>query len=30
MFVDLINARARRQVDDSLAAAKSKSALLQR
>ncbi|WP_219070751.1 beta-ketoacyl reductase, partial [Candidatus Mycobacterium methanotrophicum] len=30
MFADLINARARRQVDDSLAAAKSKSALLQR
>jgi mycoketide-CoA synthase len=30
MFVDLINARARRQVDDSLAAAKSKSVLLQR
>jgi polyketide synthase 12 len=30
MFVDLINAGARRQVDDSLAAAKSKSALLQR
>jgi mycoketide-CoA synthase len=30
MFVDLINAQARRQVDDSLAAAKSKSALLQR
>ncbi|MBO0866121.1 MAG: SDR family NAD(P)-dependent oxidoreductase, partial [Mycobacterium sp.] len=30
MFVDLINAAARRQVDDSLAAAKSKSALLQR
>ena len=30
MFVDLINARTRRQVDDSLAAAKSKSALLQR
>ncbi len=30
MFVDLINARSRRQVDDSLAAAKSKSALLQR
>ncbi|HXB87595.1 SDR family NAD(P)-dependent oxidoreductase, partial [Mycobacterium sp.] len=30
MFVELINARARRQVDDSLAAAKSKSALLQR
>jgi mycoketide-CoA synthase len=30
MFVDLINARARRQVDDSLTAAKSKSALLQR
>jgi mycoketide-CoA synthase len=30
MFVDLINARARRQVDDSLAAAKSKSALLER
>ncbi|WP_227371258.1 beta-ketoacyl reductase, partial [Mycobacterium fragae] len=30
MFVDLINASARRQVDDSLAAAKSKSALLQR
>ena len=30
MFVDLINATARRQVDDSLAAAKSKSALLQR
>src|SRR5947209_200161 len=30
MFVDLINAPARRQVDDSLAAAKSKSALLQR
>ena len=30
MFVDLINGRARRQVDDSLAAAKSKSALLQR
>ena len=30
MFVDLINAHARRQVDDSLAAAKSKSALLQR
>ena len=30
MFVDLINAQTRRQVDDSLAAAKSKSALLQR
>ncbi|HEY2087509.1 MAG TPA: SDR family NAD(P)-dependent oxidoreductase, partial [Mycobacterium sp.] len=30
MFVDLINATPRRQVDDSLAAAKSKSALLQR
>ena len=30
MFVDLVNAQARRQVDDSLAAAKSKSALLQR
>jgi polyketide synthase 12 len=30
MFVDLINAKPRRQVDDSLAAAKSKSALLQR
>ncbi len=30
MFVDLINATTRRQVDDSLAAAKSKSALLQR
>ncbi len=30
MFVDLINAPARRQVDESLAAAKSKSALLQR
>ncbi|MGH3633734.1 MAG: SDR family NAD(P)-dependent oxidoreductase, partial [Mycobacterium sp.] len=30
MFVDLINAAARRQVDDSLAAAKSKSTLLQR
>ncbi|MFZ0719008.1 SDR family NAD(P)-dependent oxidoreductase, partial [Mycobacterium sp.] len=30
MFVDLINATARRQVDDSLAAAKSKSVLLQR
>jgi polyketide synthase 12 len=30
MFVDLIHAPARRQVDDSLAAAKSKSALLQR
>jgi polyketide synthase 12 len=30
MFVDLVNAPARRQVDDSLAAAKSKSALLQR
>jgi polyketide synthase 12 len=30
MFVDLINAPARRQVDDSIAAAKSKSALLQR
>jgi polyketide synthase 12 len=30
MFVDLINAPARRQVNDSLAAAKSKSALLQR
>jgi mycoketide-CoA synthase len=30
MFTDLIHARARRQVDDSLAAAKSKSALLQR
>jgi len=30
MFVDLINAPARRQVDDSLAAAKSKSELLQR
>lgn len=30
MFVDLINASTRRQVDDSLAAAKSKSALLQR
>ncbi len=30
MFVDLINAPARRQVDDSLAAAKSKSVLLQR
>jgi polyketide synthase 12 len=30
MFVDLINATARRQVDDSLAAAKSRSALLQR
>ncbi|QNI07344.1 type I polyketide synthase [Mycobacterium kubicae] len=30
MFVDLINAPARRHVDDSLAAAKSKSALLQR
>jgi polyketide synthase 12 len=30
MFVDLINAPARRQVDDSLAAAKSKSILLQR
>ncbi|OBA78320.1 polyketide synthase [Mycobacterium sp. 1164966.3] len=30
MFVDLINAPARRQVDDSLVAAKSKSALLQR
>uniref|UniRef100_UPI0031D9FF53 beta-ketoacyl reductase n=1 Tax=Mycobacterium sp. TaxID=1785 RepID=UPI0031D9FF53 len=30
MFVDLINAPARRQVDDSLAAAKSKSALAQR
>jgi polyketide synthase 12 len=30
MFVDLINAPSRRQVDDSLAAAKSKSALLQR
>jgi len=30
MFVDLINAPARRQVDDSLAAAKSKSALLER
>ncbi len=30
MFVDLINAPARRQVDDSLAAAKSKSAMLQR
>jgi mycoketide-CoA synthase len=30
MFVDLINAPARRQVDDSLAAAESKSALLQR
>jgi mycoketide-CoA synthase len=30
MFVDLINAPARRQVDDSLAAAKSKSALRQR
>jgi polyketide synthase 12 len=29
MFVDLINALARRQVDDSLAAAKSKSALLE-
>ncbi|WP_157123582.1 beta-ketoacyl reductase, partial [Mycobacterium shimoidei] len=30
MFVDLIHAMARRQVDDSLAAARSKSALLQR
>ncbi|BAX93073.1 type I polyketide synthase [Mycobacterium shigaense] len=30
MFVDLINAPTRRQVDDSLTAAKSKSALLQR
>ncbi|ORV61713.1 polyketide synthase [Mycobacterium europaeum] len=30
MFVDLINVPTRRQVDDSLAAAKSKSALLQR
>jgi mycoketide-CoA synthase len=30
MFVDLINAPTRRQVEDSLAAAKSKSALLQR
>jgi mycoketide-CoA synthase len=30
MFVDLINAPTRRQVDDSLAAAKTKSALLQR
>jgi polyketide synthase 12 len=30
MFIDLINAPTRRQVDDSLAAAKSKSALLQR
>ncbi|SPM42307.1 erythronolide synthase, modules 3 and 4, partial [Mycobacterium numidiamassiliense] len=30
MFVDLINAPTRRQVDDSLAAAQSKSALLQR
>ncbi|WP_144205762.1 type I polyketide synthase [Mycobacterium tilburgii] len=30
MFVDLINAPTRRQVDDSLAAAKSKSALLKR
>ena len=30
MFIDLINAPMRRQVDDSLAAAKSKSALLQR
>ncbi|MCV7032952.1 polyketide synthase, partial [Mycobacterium heckeshornense] len=30
MFVDLVNAPARRQVDESLAAAKSKSALLQR
>ncbi|OBI53997.1 polyketide synthase [Mycobacterium kyorinense] len=30
MFVDLISAPARRQVDDSLAAAKSKTALLQR
>src|SRR6201987_6559755 len=30
MFVDLINAPTRRQVDDSLAAAKSKSALLTR
>jgi polyketide synthase 12 len=30
MFIDLINAPSRRQVDDSLAAAKSKSALLQR
>jgi polyketide synthase 12 len=30
MFVDLINTPTRRQVDDSLAAAKSKSALLQR
>jgi polyketide synthase 12 len=30
MFVDLINAPTRRQVDDTLAAAKSKSALLQR
>ncbi|MCV7381188.1 polyketide synthase [Mycobacterium alsense] len=30
MFVDLINAPTRRRVDDSLAAAKSKSALLQR
>ncbi|ORU99073.1 polyketide synthase [Mycobacterium bohemicum] len=30
MFVDLINAPARRQVEDTLAAAKSKSALLQR
>ncbi len=30
MFVDLINAPARRRVDDSLAAAQSKSALLQR
>jgi polyketide synthase 12 len=30
MFVDLINATARRQVDDSLAASKSRSALLQR
>ncbi len=30
MFVDLINAPTRRQVDDSLAAAKSKSVLLQR
>ncbi len=30
MFFDLINASGRRQVDDSLAAAKSKSALLQR
>jgi mycoketide-CoA synthase len=30
MFVDLINAPSRRQVDDSLAAAKSKSVLLQR